>query len=149
MVRSELTASDAEVHPRYALLDTFWRFGTTNATPFLPEIRKLIDASVTARPEYQTMAARADWQILSTPGLATALLQRLGTAAAKPEAASDDVNAFAATALELAEVPGVREISLPILRGLRNHSDASAAKFAGDILDRLEAGEYGGTFPTP
>ena len=127
-MRRELTATDEEVHPRYALLETLWRYGGNNATPLLPEIRTLIATSIT-KPEYQTIAARAAWRILKSPEPATALLQGLGAAALKPEAASEDVNRFAASALDLAEIPGVRELATPILSRWSEHRDASASAF--------------------
>jgi RNA polymerase sigma factor (sigma-70 family) len=152
VLRSELAAPDPDVHTRYNLLDTFWRFGT-NDTRFLPEIRNLIDASVILRQEhqqmYQMMAARAAWQILNSPGPATALIQRLGTAAGKTGASREDVLLFFSTVLELAEVPEARELSMSILRELSNHLDASTARSVGDILDRLEAAARGRTSPAP
>jgi hypothetical protein len=148
VLRRELAATDSEVHPRYTLLHVFWQFGT-NATPFLTEIRNLIATSPITRSEYQTIAARAAWHILNTSGLATEVIQRLGTAASRPGAAVDDVQRFALTALYLAEVPGVRELSVPILRKLTDYSEASAATFAENILDRLEVPANGQTSPPP
>jgi RNA polymerase sigma factor (sigma-70 family) len=148
VLRREFMATDSEVHPRYALLETFWRYGT-NASPFLPEIRKLIAASIIAKPEYQSIAARAAWHILDTPEPAAAAIQRLGTAAVRPEATTNDVNRFTASALDWAEVPGVRELSVPILKELSHYPDASAATYAENVLDRLEAAAHGRTTSPP
>jgi RNA polymerase sigma factor (sigma-70 family) len=148
VLRNELTTTDSEVHSRYALLETFSRYGT-NASPFLLEIRNLIDASIIAKPEYQSMAARAAWRILNTPEPAAAAIQRLSKAAVRPEATTNDVNHFTASALDLAEVPGVRELSVPILKELSHYPEASAATFAENVLDRLEAGAQGRTTSPP
>lgn len=58
ILRRELTSRDTELHTRYALLTTFWRFGT-NAEPFLPEIRALVADSTTVDSVDQTIAAEA------------------------------------------------------------------------------------------
>jgi RNA polymerase sigma factor (sigma-70 family) len=137
LLRQELTSTDDQLHPRYALLETFWRYGGTNVTPLLPEIRNLVDTNIT-KPEYRSIAARAAWRVLKKPEPATALLQGLGATALKPEAAAEDVNRFAAEALDLAEIPGIRELAIPILSRLGHHKDASAAEFAENILERLK-----------
>lgn len=144
LLRRELAATDDEVHTRYALLETLWRYGGTNTTPLLPEIRTLIDTGIT-KSEYQTIAARAAWRILKSPEQATALLQGLGATALKAGAAAEDANRFAAAALDLAEIPGIGELTIPILSRLSQHADASSAEFAERILGRLEAVPQGST----
>lgn len=143
LLRRELSTTDSEVHARYALLETVWRYGSTNVTPLLPAIRNLIESKI-AKPEYQAIAARAAWRILMTPDPAIALIQGMGPSALKPKAAVETVNRFASVALDLSEIPGVSELAIPILRRLLEHSDESAADFAANILERLETRAEGG-----
>jgi hypothetical protein len=124
---SELTATDPALHTRYALLGRFGQLGT-NAAPFLPEIRALIAASVTAEPVYQEIAAKAAWRILNAAEPAKEVMPRLAAAASKREATAADVNRFAASALHLDEVPGVRELAAALLGELSHYPETSAAE---------------------
>jgi hypothetical protein len=147
-LRRELTASDGDDDPRFVLLDTFWRYNT-NSPPFLPEIRKLIDASTNAKPYLQVMAANAAWHILHRTDTANALIRHLGAEARKTNATVDDVGEFAAAALDLSKVPGVTEYSIPVLGELGHYKDASSASFATNILDRLKHITQGEVAPPP
>jgi RNA polymerase sigma factor (sigma-70 family) len=145
-LRRELTASDGDDYTRsyvrYALLDNFLQY-TTNSTPFLPEIRNLIDASTNAKPDLQWMAADAAWHILHRTDPANALIRHLGAEAGKTNATVEDVNEFVSAALNLSQVPGVAEYSMPVLRELGRYKDASAASFATNILDRIKTTTQG------
>jgi len=66
------------------------------------------------------------------------LIKGLGAAACAPEATAEQVNRFAAAALNLGEAPGVNEVSKPMLKTLSNYTDDSAAYFASNILVKLE-----------
>ena len=138
ILRRELTATDTEVHTRYALLSTFWQFGTS-AEPFLPEIHALVAGSTNVDSQYQTLAAQAAWHVLNTAEPGNGVIKRLALEATKPEATSDAVNRFASAALQLAEVPGVREVVIPVLKSLSNYSDSGAAGFASNVLNRLRS----------
>jgi RNA polymerase sigma factor (sigma-70 family) len=145
-LRRELTASDGDDYTRsyvrYALLDNFLQY-TTNSTPFLPEIRNLVDASTNAKPDLQWMAADAAWHILHRTDPANALIRHLGAEARKTNATVEDVNEFVSAALNLSKVPGVAEYSMPVLGELGRYKDASAASFATNILDRIKTTAQG------
>jgi RNA polymerase sigma factor (sigma-70 family) len=141
-LRRVMTASDGDDFTRYSLLDTFWQF-TTNSTPFLPEIRNLIDTSTNAKPYLQVMAANAAWHILHRTDTANALIRHLGAEARKTNATVDDVGEFAAAALDLSQVPRVAEYSMPVLGELGRYKDASSASFATNILDRIKTTTQG------
>jgi hypothetical protein len=147
-LRRVMTASDGDDFTRYSLLDTFWQF-TTNSTPFLPEIRKLIDASTNAKPYLQVMAANAAWHILQRMDTANALIRHLGAEARKTNATVDDVSEFVAAALDLRQVPGVAGYSMPVLGELGLYKDASTASFATNILDRLKRTTQGDVASPP
>ncbi len=66
------------------------------------------------------------------------MIERLAEMATAPWAMGSDVNIFAATTLELAEVPGICELSIPYLKKLTFFKDASSARFASNILVRME-----------
>ncbi len=136
LLRRELTASDNEVHARYALLDTFGLFGT-DASPFLPEVRALTRGDIPVN--YQSTSAKAAWRLLKDDQPAKTVIRRFGATAITPAATPEDVNRFAATALELAEVPGVPQLAVPPLKELSDYSEASAARFASNILARLQS----------
>ena len=140
-LRRVLTANDTGDYThdftRYSLLDNFWEY-TTNSTPFLPEIRNLIDASTNAKPDLQRFAADAAWHILHRMDTANALIRLLAAEACKTNATVDDVNGFAAAALDLSQVPGVAEYSIPVLGELGRYKDASAASFATNIMNRIK-----------
>jgi hypothetical protein len=142
LLRRELDSRDSDDFTRYSLLDTFWQY-TTNSTPFLPEIRNLIDASTNAKPYLQVMAANAAWHILHRTDTANALIRHLGAEARRTNATVDEVNQFAAAALDLSPVPGVAEYSMPVLGELGRYKDASAASFATNILDRIKTTAQG------
>ena len=132
VVRHELASTDPQTYVRGALLDTFGRYGA-NAEPFLAEIRALIAGNATED------SAKAAWRILKMAEPAKQIMQQLATAAARPGATADDANRFAGSALSLAEVPGVSETAMPVLKELSHFTDASAASFASSILTRLQA----------
>jgi hypothetical protein len=117
------------------LLDAFSRYAT-NAPPFLADISALIDRDVTV--DFQDTDAKAAWRILHTTEPARTLIKRLGAAAFAPEATPEQVNRFAAAALNLGEVPGINEVSKPMLKRLGNYTDDSAARFASKILAKLD-----------
>jgi RNA polymerase sigma factor (sigma-70 family) len=135
ILHRELRSTDPESYPRHALLDTFSGYAT-NATPFLSEIRALLGRET--NPNLQDTDAKAAWRLLHRAEPAKALLKRLGEAASAPEATPEEVNRFAAAALTVAEVPGANELSKPLLKKLTSYPDDSAAKFASNILAKLE-----------
>jgi hypothetical protein len=107
-----------------------------DASPFLSEISALLGRETNV--DLQDTDAKAAWRILHTPEPARILMQRLGDAACAPGATPEQVNRFAAAALKVAEVPGMNELSKPLLRKLSNYTDDSAATFASNILAKLD-----------
>lgn len=137
-VRAELSSTDNDDHTRYALLERLSRLGPRSA-PFLTEIQALISRSDTADTWKRQTAAIAAWRLLNLDQPARDLLTQLAGQVASPNCLKRDSDAFAATALGLMEVPATREIAIPYLQQLSNHTDASAASFASSILARVEA----------
>jgi hypothetical protein len=137
VLRRELAATDSPVHTRYALLEDFGE-AAVDPKPFLPEIRAVISGSSALAPNYQTIAAKAAWRILKEPEPAQALVQRLAKEAGFPEAVPATVDEFASSAYNLADVPMVRELTIPVLEQLSRFTNASSAQFASNILIQLE-----------
>ena len=112
ILHRESRSTDAVSYPRHALLDTFSRYAT-NATPFLSDISALLGRETDAN--LQDTDAKAAWRILHTTEPARAMIKRLADAACAPGATPEQVNRFAAAALQVAEVPGINEVSKPLL----------------------------------
>jgi len=118
---------------RIALVGSLWQYGgQAPLTPFLPEIRAVI-ANDLANTLGDSVAKSA-WHILKDPEPAKLVMQRLADTARRPAATADDVNRFAAAALNLAEIPGVNPHTAPVLKELSTFNDSSAAKFSSNIL---------------
>src|SRR6266516_3431251 len=98
-----------------------------------------ISKSDTADTWKRQTAAIAAWRLLNLDQPARDLLKQLAGRAASPNCPKSDSDAFSAAALSLVEVPGTREIAVPCLKQLSEHTDASAASFASSILARVEA----------
>lgn len=138
ILRRELTAKDGEVHTRYALLEAFWR-QEVEPSAFATELRQLTTASLRETPTYASMGARAAWRFWHEPAPARSLIEQMGQAAVAPDATREAANSFTAAALDLAEVPGVRELAQPFLDAISQNADENAAEFATKILSRLTA----------
>lgn len=141
IVRRSLTFGVGNDVP-YVLLEILGEIGT-KATPFVSEIRDLIDKSASARPDQQAKAAMAKWRLFHQPDQAVTIVQRLGELASKADATANEVNQFVAAARELMEIPEPRQASIHILKELTQHSDESASQFCSQVLTSLERVESG------
>jgi hypothetical protein len=141
IVRRNLTIDGDDAVP-YMLLEIFGE-AALKATPFISEIRELIGRCESARPDQQASAAMATWRLFRQPDLAVAVIQRLGAVASKADATAIEVNQFAAAARELMEISKPRQVSISILKELKQHSDKSASQFCSQVLIRLEQIESG------
>jgi len=137
-VRAELLSTDSQDYTRYALLESLSHLGSRSA-PFVAEVEALISKSGTADTWKRQTAAIAAWRLLNLDQPARDLLKQLAGRVASPNCPKSDSDEFSAAALSLIEVPGTREIAVPCLKQLSEHTDASAASFASSILARVEA----------
>jgi hypothetical protein len=133
-VRQSLNRND---YDSYVLLEDLGRRGSS-ATPFYPEIHKLIENSQSADYWQTGTAALAEWRLFQSPDQSIKLINKLVASASQLNAPSKEVEEFATTALDLKDVPEVRSIAIPKLAELKAHPDKHTADFCAEILKRLE-----------
>jgi len=138
MLRDELESANRAPAPlidrssvREALFFTIAERGTNTAI-FAPEIRAGTTKALTQE------SALASWRILHEAQPAEILMRRMAALATREGAKVQDVDRFSAISLSLAEVPEAGEFAKPILREFAHYPDVSAARFASNILKRIE-----------
>jgi hypothetical protein len=116
---------------RESLVSILSRRGT-NALTFAPEIRAVAAKAPTEQ------SALASFRILSDSTVALLRIKQVAAAATNNGATRSDVDRFSAEALALAEVPEVDLFVIPLLREFSAYKDPSSARFASNILVRIE-----------
>src|SRR5205823_1686043 len=109
--------------------------GHAPPTPFLTEIRAVMANDLTSSLGF--LVAKSAWHIFKDSEPAKELMKNLAIIAEGPEATAENVNSYAAAALNLAEIPGVNALTSPVLLKLTTFNDISAARFSSNILARL------------